>query len=244
MTGEDLRELAFPYALDALDDLERRAVENSLRAADADTAAEFTSTVRALRETLAAMTMVDAVPPPADLEAAVLRTVAEHPRTRTGTEPLPTRPAPRTHRGRWLVAAAAATVVVAVGATVAVVANRTEERDDTVTAEVVLEQPDTRSRTVPVATGGTLTVYTSERLAAAGVTFDEVADPGPGRSYQLWLIPPEGAPRSAGVLDTVTTGAPALVTAYQPTDTLALTLEPAGGSPQPTTDPLAAVAPA
>ncbi|MEV0296003.1 anti-sigma factor [Nocardia sp. NPDC050710] len=55
------------------------------------------------------------------------------------------------------------------------------------------------------------------------------------------LGPSEGTPRSAGVLDTLTPRGPELLTSYRADDTLAVTVEPAGGSPQPTTQPIAAV---
>jgi anti-sigma-K factor RskA len=59
----------------------------------------------------------------------------------------------------------------------------------------------------------------------------------PNKSYQLWLVPMKGAPISAGVL-TTTNGTPSHIMMKLPegvpAKAFAVTLEPAGGMPQPT----------
>jgi anti-sigma-K factor RskA len=59
----------------------------------------------------------------------------------------------------------------------------------------------------------------------------------PNKSYQLWLVPMKGAPISAGVLIT-TNGTPSHMMMKLPegvaAKAFAITLEPAGGMPQPT----------
>jgi anti-sigma-K factor RskA len=77
-------------------------------------------------------------------------------------------------------------------------------------------------------------VTTSPHLGAAAVAFEAVPAPPSGHAYQLWLAPLGGAPRSAAVLAQVPSiGAP-VVTRFEPADVLVMTVEPAGGSPQPT----------
>ncbi|WP_109528200.1 MULTISPECIES: anti-sigma factor [Nocardia] len=230
----DLAELAYPYALDAMAELERRRVEKRLLETDEDTARQFTTTVRELRETLAAMTVVDALEPPAALEDSLLRALDD----KLAVPPQAQRRS-GFGRKRWIAAAAAA-VIVAIGASIAVVADRSSEPETGLSAQVVLEQPDVLTRTVPVATGGSLTVHTSAGLSAASVSFDGVAQPESGRAYQLWLVR-DGTARSAGVVENVPDRGPSVVTRYDSVDTLALTIEPAGGSPQPTSQPIAAV---
>ncbi|TLF74725.1 anti-sigma factor [Nocardia cyriacigeorgica] len=142
---------------------------------------------------------------------------------------------------RWVAAAAAVAAVVAIGA--AVLGQRTSEQAPArmVTADQVLQQPDARTVTGPVSTGGTLIAHISDELDAVAITFDAVPPPPAGHAHQLWLIGPEGVPRSAGVLtDLPTPGAP-YVTEFAASDQLAMTVEPAGGSPGPTTDPIAAL---
>ncbi|WP_280233519.1 anti-sigma factor [Nocardia cyriacigeorgica] len=141
---------------------------------------------------------------------------------------------------RWSAAAAAVAVVVAVGA--AVFGQRTEESPARmVTADQVLQQPDAHTETSPVSTGGNLIAHVSDELGAVAITFDAVPAPPEGYAHQLWLIGTDGAPRSAGVLlDLPTPGAP-YVTEFAASDQLAVTIEPDGGSPGPTTDPIAAL---
>ena len=69
------------------------------------------------------------------------------------------------------------------------------------------------------------------------VAFANLPATGAGRVYQLWVIPPAGSPIDAGLLDLQPDGrALALARAgtSQRVGTVAITLEPAGGSPVPT----------
>ncbi|MFI9402602.1 anti-sigma factor domain-containing protein [Nocardia sp. NPDC052316] len=234
-SGSDLLDLAYPYAMDAVAELERRSIERRLREADPDTVDAFAAIVFGVRETLAAMTVLDATAPPAELETTVLRALdeaagpaqaaADHKRFR---------------RLRWLAAAVA--VVVAIGAGVGVLVNRAGDPGSPgLTAQMVLEQPDVTVKSVPVAGGGTLTVRASARIAAATVTFESVSAPSPGRSYQVWLVPLVGTAQSATVLTELPSTGPALVTRFDPVDTLAVTVEPSTGSPTPTGDIIASV---
>ncbi len=60
---EELIDYAYAYAIDALDLDERREVDKRLAASDSATRAEFDAQVRLTAETMAAMTVVDAVEP-------------------------------------------------------------------------------------------------------------------------------------------------------------------------------------
>ncbi|WP_067654505.1 anti-sigma factor [Nocardia harenae] len=71
----DLLELAYPYALDAVAEIERRHIDDRVRGADAATAAEFSALVRGVRETMAVLSALDSRRPPAHLEYAVLRAI-------------------------------------------------------------------------------------------------------------------------------------------------------------------------
>ncbi|TLG06304.1 anti-sigma factor [Nocardia cyriacigeorgica] len=167
--------------------------------------------------------------------------IAAHEPGDPGADELAAARARRRKLVRWAAAAAAVAVVVAIGA--AVLGQRTSEQTPArmVTADQVLQQPDARIATSPVSTGGTLVAHISDELDAVAITFDAVPAPPAGYAHQLWLIGPEGVPRSAGVLtDLPTAGAP-YVTEFAASDQLAMTVEPAGGSPGPTTDPIAAL---
>ncbi len=84
------------------------------------------------------------------------------------------------------------------------------------------------------ARGATASVLYNARLGKI-LYNDTLSAPPPDKSYQLWLVPTDGDPISAGVM---TTGTNTHVLATVPANTqakaFAVTLEPTGGSPQPT----------
>jgi hypothetical protein len=146
-------------------------------------------------------------------------------------------------------AAVAAAVGVVAAAGLGVVAARgehqldsarshlTQAQDTSVPLRQVLSAPDARAATATGARGvGTATVVVSAELDAATLGVSGMPHQAAGRSYQAWLIGP-GGPTSAGVLGATGTRAPLLVHGLHGKRTIALTLEPAGGSAQPTTIP-------
>ncbi|TLF94933.1 anti-sigma factor [Nocardia cyriacigeorgica] len=239
----ELLDLAYPYALDALSEADRRETERLLDEADESTAAEFRGTVRAVLETLASMTVVDAVPAPPNVEEALLRAIDEQSGAvdeQAGAVAVLSERRRRARRVRWLAAAAAVVVAIAAGAGVAAYLGR-EDDSGQVTAQQVITEPDTRNRVVEVANGATMSVFSSPGLAAAAVSFDDMPPPPPGKVYQMWLIPDGGQPYSAGVMETVPTPQAPQVIRIGDAAQLAVSVEPEGGSDQPTTDPVVAV---
>ncbi|WP_280245212.1 RskA family anti-sigma factor [Nocardia abscessus] len=71
----DLLDLAYPYAMDAVAEIECRRIENRLAGADSATAAAFAAAVHGIRETLAALSAAEAVDPPPTLESKILRAI-------------------------------------------------------------------------------------------------------------------------------------------------------------------------
>lgn len=251
---DDLLDLATSYALDALSDADRAAVEQRLDHADATSAAAFRAEVRSLRETLALLTVVDAVPAPPALEAKLQAaldaetgstspagvpagTTADGATARSVTRLRPRGP----QRLRWFAAAAAAVVVVAAAGTGIAVYRSHSPGSGTVTAAQIMQHADAREHTVPVSGGGTITVEASRELNAAAVSFDAVAPAPADRTYQLWLISPVGRISSGGVLGTLPTSTAPLLVRYGDAGQLAVSVEPAGGSPAPTTRPIVGV---
>ncbi|WP_330180105.1 anti-sigma factor [Nocardia sp. NBC_01503] len=232
----DLLESAYPYALDALTDSEREAVEQLLNAADENTAADFRSAVHEIRETLAVMTTADAHPAPPGLEAALQRALDDQ----LGTTPPQSPPEHRVRGRRWALAAAALIAMIAIGAVIAVTMGRFGE-SGRVTAEQVLSHADTHGRTARLTGGGTITVRFSRELNTATVSFVAVPDPPTGHAYQLWLILPAGQPQSVTVFAALPTDRAPLLVRLDHAELVALSVEPAGGSPQPTTAPVVAV---
>ncbi|WP_280217700.1 RskA family anti-sigma factor, partial [Nocardia neocaledoniensis] len=181
---------AYPYALDALDDDQRRAVDDWLDAAGPDTAAEFRAVVRRIQETTAAMTVTDAVPPPARLEAALMRALDQlDPQVR----PLTRRKNSDRWPLRWLLAAAALIVAVGAGSWLTVVVDRPDGGSGAITAQQVLDEPDSRESSVPIDGGGAMTVSQSAALGAAGGGGDGTSPPTPPTAAN-----PGPLPRGAG----------------------------------------------
>ncbi|GHF35209.1 ferric-dicitrate binding protein FerR (iron transport regulator) [Deinococcus metalli] len=92
------------------------------------------------------------------------------------------------------------------------------------------------ARSAPVVAGGQ-TLGTLVRLADGRVYVHLDRPPAEGRTYQLWQIQAK-TPVSLGVFD----DAGLLTAALPPGTTVAVSVEPPGGSPQPTTTPLFAQA--
>jgi anti-sigma-K factor RskA len=232
-SAADLLDLAYPYALDSLDEIERLRIEHRLEDVDEATAAEFTATVYDLREVLASLTVLDAITPSPEVENSLLRALDE-------SLAAERRPARRRWRGRlgWLVTAAAVIVAIWVGVAV-VTYHDAPAAPRGMSADAVLAQPDLRTRLVPVSSGGSLMVRSSAGIATALVSFSDVPAPPDGRIYQVWLVSADGAPRSVAIV--VSVAGPSVVTRFDTVDTLAVTVEPAGGSAKPTSTPIASL---
>ncbi|TYK46071.1 anti-sigma factor [Actinomadura decatromicini] len=157
------------------------------------------------------------------------------------------RPRPRPRRWRRAVAAglaAAACLVTAASVTQVVRERQRVERAEAAYRDVasVLSAPDARAATGRAAGGGTVTVVASAARGRAVVASSGLRPLPPSRTYQLWLIGVDG-PRSAGLLP-ADRSRPVVAGNWRPTDRVGLTVEPAGGSAQPTSTPLVLLLPA
>ncbi|MFD7132464.1 anti-sigma factor domain-containing protein [Streptomyces sp. NPDC059894] len=247
---EDLHSLAAPYALDALDPDERRRFDKHLRSCD-----RCAADVRALFEDAVRLAWSTAAPPPAALRDRVLAAVRTTPQEPAAApvrrhEPrLPPhvwgkQPPPRTRARRPLFvpfATATAAAALVVAALFAVQAERTRdqlaaERDRAREIAHVLAAPDARASTGRDVRGRTIAVIASASAGEAVVTLSGYGDPPGGQVHQLWVMRPDAQPRSLGLFDRDT---PLVASGLDPTSTsLAVTVEPDGGSPQPTTRPV------
>ncbi|EXG81115.1 anti-sigma factor [Cryptosporangium arvum] len=219
------------YALDAMDDVERAAVERHLRTCPtcAAEAAELTATTARLGA--AAVTT-----PPPHLRARVLgaaqRTAQHHRAAR--------RPAPRRRRGA-AAAAAAVVLVSSVGGTWWAQENRiTHERARVIAAEqesadirAVLTASDAEFRVAANLPSGHLAAVYSSSHRAAVVTFADLGDVPAGKTYQFWRLIGQN-PRSLGALPEGTRRGSLIVHDLNGTDQIAVSIENAGGAPVPT----------
>lgn len=258
-------DLAEIYALDAVNDDERAAIDRYISAAPEAERNAFLARVRQARETLA-ISFTARAEPPADLFdriVAQLPSLAELPAAGPAAAPAATVPPAgerqpeatdelstarlRRQQGgearrrpaaarRWLAAAAAAAVIALGGVAVgSYVADQNDPLNQVIRAQ------DVREASVPVAAGGTATVLISPSKDALVVRMKDVPAPPSGKVYQMWLIPKDGsAPVSQGLMDEEALSKPAMVKGIASAAALGITVEPVGGSAAPTTPTVAA----
>ncbi len=217
-TEFELLELATPYALNAISETERAAIDRQLAAAPASVAEAFRAEVRAVHETMATVSATTAAEPPTRLRAAVL--AAAQPQ------------AVRRSRWRTAILAAAAAIVVGLAAFGAGIVLRPAPTP-TMAAQI-MAAPDVRTVSGQLA-GGTATVVFSRDRNAGMLVMNNVPPPSQGTVYQMWLLGDKG-PLSAGTMNTaaVAPSTTAMLPSLENSSALAFTVEPGSGSPQPT----------
>ncbi len=231
---DDIDGLLAPYALDAVDDLERQRVERFL-AADTVGARDARRDLERYEDAIAAYAslVVEEVEPPTGTWDAIAAATASS--ANVSTVPVgPT--AGRRRRARVFAAAVAAVVLVVTGIVGATLLGGGNGGDDlTRRFEAASAQPGARRGTLEGTAGvAEVVVEPAGRgyLRAAGLA--SVAD---GRVYQLWQLDGE-VPMSLGVLE-VGEGSIATFQAPAGSTTLALSVESAPGAQQPTLPPVA-----
>jgi anti-sigma-K factor RskA len=259
----DLHHLSGAYAVDALDDAERLAFEQHLSGC-ADCRAEVAE-LAAAAHSLGALT--EATPPPS-LRASVLSGISQvrplPPLREDAVAPAPDAVAsggpeastpssdavstdgvvvPLRRRSRastWLAAAVAAAVVTIGGVA------WSPWSDDTTTLSAVEQVAAADDAMSVTSTKGQLKaeVAYSRQLGQAAITVAGLPPAPEGKTYQLWFVGADEIARSAGLLTPGEDGRGSMVLDGDPNSAAAvgLTLEPAGGSPAPTTDPLVVLA--
>ncbi|WP_405654812.1 anti-sigma factor domain-containing protein [Streptomyces sp. RK9] len=238
--GRTTHSLAVPYALDALDPQETRRFERHLEGCS-----RCTDEVRALAADTVRLARAASVPAPPDLRDRILTAVrateqeAPEPavvvRERGG--------APARGRAPVLVALAASAAVLALVAVgiLALALGRADDRLDEERAAAreiahVLAAPDARAADARDARGRGLGVVASRARGQAVVTPSRLGSPPDGRAHQLWVMRAGAAPRSLGLLDGET---PVVADDLRGgAGSLAVTVEPDGGSVRPTTAPV------
>jgi anti-sigma-K factor RskA len=224
-TDPDLIALATPYALHAVTDAELADIQRRLAAAPPAVAQAFADEVRAVRETMAVMSAATAVEPPQQLRDRLLTDIGAD-----NVRPLQ----PRIKRWQTALLAAAAALVVGLGALGVGLALRPAPTPST--ADQVFAAPDVQTVSEQIPSGGTATVVFSREKNAGVLVMNNVAPPARGTVYQMWLIDDNG-PRSAGTMDAkaVAPSTTAVLPRLDHSQALAFTVEPGNGSAQPTT---------
>ena len=102
----------------------------------------------------------------------------------------------------------------------------------------ILAAPDARLQEATRPEGGTLVIAHSRQHSRAGVMTLGMPAPGAGKVYELWLIDAAGNARPAGLVVGDGTTWNELKGGVGGASYLGVTIEPVGGSLQPTTEPV------
>lgn len=248
---ESIHFLAGAYVVDALDDVERADFEQHL-AGCADCRAEVAS----LSEGAAVLAdAVSTTPPPAlrDRVLADIATVRPLPPLEAQDEgaaapvPVPAPapvPAPVTRLDSWrrrgvalLVAAAAVVAAVGVGG----VWQPWEDDASTqpTAAERVMTAPDAERVSLEFDGGARATVVYSDELGKSVLLTERMPPPPEGKVYQVWYDVPGEGMVSAAVMPVKEDQTVMLEGDASEATGAGITVEPEGGSPEPTSEPIA-----
>jgi anti-sigma-K factor RskA len=107
----------------------------------------------------------------------------------------------------------------------------------------VLAAPDANVSTADITGGGRASVVSSDDRGEAVIVLDGLPELESDQEYQLWYIDDPDAQiiRSAGTIGRSVDTTPTLLPDIEDAELVALSVEPRGGSRQPTTTPLTAV---
>ncbi|WP_061960510.1 anti-sigma factor domain-containing protein [Demequina flava] len=259
--NDNIHSLAAPYAVDALTELERTAFEAHLTSCE-DCQEEVVSLAGAVEE----LALGEETAPPLSLkgsvmdevrrtsqlppivESGVAETGAAGPRTHDSDtevlkansgDDLSARRHRRARRGWAVSAVAAASAVVLTLAGVAWMDVRSDRESELAIEKdvmMVASAPDANSMDLELGKGH---VVTSERMDSLAVMGTSAPMPEDGMEYQLWLVMADGSKMAGptfmphdGEYMAVAEGAMGDVAA------VAVTMEPPGGSQEPTSDPV------
>lgn len=244
MSNADLHTLTGAYALHALAEDEEQAFERHLTDCPA-----CEQEVREFAATAERLALATTVTPPAAMKTEVLRRIAtvRQDAPQTGSPKRLVRPLGRGGRPARFVLAACVAAAAAFGG-VAVwqhqEADRAQQQAQAAQEQArdvarVLAAPDAKSRTDALMDGASGTVVVSRSLDQAVFVAADMPKPPEGKVYQLWFND-DGSMRSAGLMNSArSTDAVTLDGAVDRASGMGITVEPAGGSPQPTSDPVA-----
>jgi anti-sigma-K factor RskA len=237
--NDDLHTLAGAYALDALPEDDRARFEEHLAGCEV-----CPQEIRGLREASAQLGVAVAAPAPARLRTQTLARIAEVRQLPPAVPEVADLASARARRARrrplLAYGLAAACLIVALFSSFLAVRWQQDLSHERATAQAVaavLSAPDARTVTAPVQ-NGSATVVVSQSRGSVVFASSGLRRLPKSRTYELWLMSPAGArpagllrPNASGRTDPLVNGD--LGNARQ----VGLTVEPAGGSPQPTSTP-------
>lgn len=239
MNCDDVEPLLGAYALDALPAGDAAAVRTHL-----ETCEEHAAKARELRAiALRIAETPERIAVPAALRSRVLDAIAATPQETPRAAPAPARIEWQPSNMRFFpnrqFAAMAAALVLVIGGLLAwnIVLQRGDNGTDAgefatrITSVAPLQSSGG-------AGGGTVLYFAGERKAV--ILGERMPALDSGKAYQLWAVGQDATPRSLGLMRVDASGRMVAVVSYAAAagEQLAVTVEPAGGSAQPTSPPI------
>jgi anti-sigma-K factor RskA len=233
MTAHEIHALSGAYAVDALDPTEKAEFEAHLSAC-----AECRAEVASLQEATAVLAeTTPADPPPAlrDRLLADIRTIRPLPPETPTATVTPLRP-----RRRWATLAAAAAVLAVVGGGTVVYEQVSGPGQSEATNPVdrVLRAGDAKRVTVTLPGNVRATLIRSVTEGKAVLVTQNMPAAPRGKVYELWLQTTGGAMVPAGLMKDAGSRTVLLQGDAASATGAGITVEPAGGSDSPTSDPV------
>lgn len=241
--NESVHALSGAYVVDALDDDERRLFEQHLPGC-----ADCQREVASLREAAALMADDSALTPPPSLRDSVLSGIST-------IRPLPPETATAevedaasvvvtmgSHRRfRLATLAAAAAVLAVIGAGVVLQPWQDDDNPSQIVTEAdrVLAARDAKHYELSFTDGSSATVVRSVSRGRAVLVTDDMAAPPKGKVFELWLQDSSGKMLPAGLMSRPGDNKVLLRGDASQATGVGITVEPAGGSPEPTSEPIA-----
>jgi anti-sigma-K factor RskA len=190
----------------------------------------------------------DAVPDAVRIPAAgAADDAGTHDRSRAeAAGPRPSSSAPR-RGGRasrtWFALAASIALLLGVGVGVTSLVQNLTRPASVVALDRIQDAPDAETAEAQIDGGGEATLHWSESLGQAVLVSDGLPSLASDQTFELWYIRGD-APIPAGTFDASSASTTAVLEpGMQPGDTIAVTIEQEGGSPDgtPTTDPIVVI---
>lgn len=254
------------YVLDALTPEERAAFESHLA-----TSEDLRNEVTEMNDTAVLLGMaVDPVAPSAALKDSIMSQLSSSPQLPRDIPPVrdirsaqsadapaaqsPVTDSPATTRAkaRWFrrpaaaLTAAAAVVALLIGGGIAIshATSGTQQEQQVDAVAAIMGAPDHQSASADIAIGGTATLEWSATVAKCALVVHDLRTLPSGKTYELWYIDATtGAAKSAGTFNpSRNSSIQVLEGKMEHGVTVGVTVEPAGGSKQPTTKPIVAIA--
>jgi anti-sigma-K factor RskA len=262
----DFADLAAGHALNALSDADERAYQEALAGHP-----HWSSHVRDAADAVAAISdTIAPVEPPASIRASLLARITDLPQipAETGLEsadaedhaaagPAPVEVAhaseaeaaetvgPGWGLRRWFTLAASLVAVLVLGFGAVTISQQLTRPASVVALEQITTAPDAQSASTTMPDGGVVTAHWSASTGQSVLVTDGMPALPDDRTYELWFVR-DDTPIAAGIFSTDATGKATAVLQgqFHSGDVIAVTVEPAGGSPDgtPSSAPVVAVA--